>query len=173
MLRALLRSTALAVAAVTLLAACSTPGAATGSPPPSAGVSPAARSGSASPGVEPSAPPSAAAEGPLDVDTAVANQQALNGQAVLVRGFLIADARGARLCSVILESYPPQCGGEAIVVRGGIPPAVFADLESTADEPDLAQVAWGTVDIAGLLAADPGGEAPVLEIGDIRVAPGG
>ena len=37
---------------------------------------------------------------------------------VRVRGTLIADARGVRLCSAILESHPPQCGQPSLRVRG-------------------------------------------------------
>jgi hypothetical protein len=37
---------------------------------------------------------------------------------VRVRGTLIANAEGVRLCSAILESHPPQCGQPSLVVRG-------------------------------------------------------
>ena len=37
---------------------------------------------------------------------------------VRVGGILIADGVAVRLCSAILESYPPQCGGPWLVVRG-------------------------------------------------------
>ena len=37
---------------------------------------------------------------------------------IRVRGTLIADASGARLCSAILESHPPQCGQPSLFVRG-------------------------------------------------------
>jgi hypothetical protein len=37
---------------------------------------------------------------------------------VRVRGILIADGVAVRLCSAILESYPPQCGRPWLVVRG-------------------------------------------------------
>jgi hypothetical protein len=37
---------------------------------------------------------------------------------IRVRGTVIADARGVRLCSAILESHPPQCGKPSLVVRG-------------------------------------------------------
>jgi hypothetical protein len=40
------------------------------------------------------------------------------GGSVRVRGTLIADARGVRLCSAILESHPPQCGQPSLTVRG-------------------------------------------------------
>ncbi len=36
--------------------------------------------------------------------------------AAAVKGFLVVDAGGARLCEVLAESYPPQCGGEALPI---------------------------------------------------------
>ena len=39
----------------------------------------------------------------------------------VVQGFLFVDADGnAELCDLILESYPPQCGGEALPVSGDL-----------------------------------------------------
>ena len=41
--------------------------------------------------------------------------KAAEGSEVTVSGFLIADRDGtARLCSALLESFPPQCGGDRI-----------------------------------------------------------
>lgn len=38
---------------------------------------------------------------------------------IAVGGYLVADADGVRLCDVLAESYPPQCGGEgALTVEG-------------------------------------------------------
>ena len=36
--------------------------------------------------------------------------------AAAVKGFLVVDAGGARLCEVLAESYPPQCGGDALPI---------------------------------------------------------
>ena len=36
--------------------------------------------------------------------------------AAAVKGFLVVDAGGARLCEVLAESYPPQCGGAALPI---------------------------------------------------------
>jgi hypothetical protein len=36
--------------------------------------------------------------------------------AAAVKGFLVVDAGGARLCEVLAESYPPQCGGGALPI---------------------------------------------------------
>lgn len=39
----------------------------------------------------------------------------------VVHGFLFVDADGnAQLCDLILESYPPQCGGESLPVSGDL-----------------------------------------------------
>ena len=35
-----------------------------------------------------------------------------------MRGTLIADPSGVRLCSALLESHPPQCGQPSHAVRG-------------------------------------------------------
>ncbi len=44
---------------------------------------------------------------------------AANGSEVTVSGFLIVDTDGnIRLCSVLLESFPPQCGGDRIDLVG-------------------------------------------------------
>ena len=45
--------------------------------------------------------------------------EAADGSEVTVSGFLIADRDGnTRLCSVLLESDPPQCGGDRIDLLG-------------------------------------------------------
>ncbi len=35
-----------------------------------------------------------------------------------VAGLLVADGGVVRLCEVLLESFPPQCGGASIEIRG-------------------------------------------------------
>ncbi len=45
--------------------------------------------------------------------------KAANGSKVTVSGFLIVDTDGnSRLCSLLLESFPPQCGGDRIDLPG-------------------------------------------------------
>ncbi|NOY56809.1 MAG: hypothetical protein GXP34_12620 [Actinobacteria bacterium] len=51
--------------------------------------------------------------GPLTVTEA---QSASGNQSVV--GLLVADGDVVRLCEVLLESFPPQCGGASIEVRG-------------------------------------------------------
>lgn len=57
----------------------------------------------------------ASADRPLTVEEAL--REDVEGP-VRVRGVLIADGVAVRLCSAILESYPPQCGRPWLVVRG-------------------------------------------------------
>jgi hypothetical protein len=37
---------------------------------------------------------------------------------IAVKGFLLVDDQGARLCELLAESLPPQCGGSAIAITG-------------------------------------------------------
>lgn len=94
-----------------------------------------------------SAPPSAGAAipgGGLTIEQAIAST--LEGP-LMVRGYLVAPEGGpVRLCSALLESYPPQCGEPSLVVEG----LDLATVESLAQtsEPDLAQVTWSDAEIS-------------------------
>lgn len=46
---------------------------------------------------------------------------------VSVHGFVVWDESSARLCEVLLESYPPQCGGGAVEIAD--PEALTVDIE--------------------------------------------
>jgi hypothetical protein len=133
-----------AVLSAFLLAACGS-----ASPPPSAptALSPA-----------PSAPAAA-----IDVDALVAGAPGLDGRRVRVKGFLLVTRAGASMCSLLLESYPPQCGG-GVQVTGEIPADVAVGLEKTTD-PGLAQAMWGWVEVAGTFeASDDRGSIALSEI---------
>ena len=67
---------------------------------------------------------------------------------VRVKGFLLAIDDGASLCSLVLESYPPQCGGGTVAITGEIRADVVARLDRTS-EPGLAQAMWGWVEVTG------------------------
>ena len=41
---------------------------------------------------------------------------------IAVKGFLIVDDQGARLCELLAESFPPQCGGASLAI------AQFAEM---------------------------------------------
>ncbi|NNC80310.1 MAG: protease inhibitor I42 family protein [Acidimicrobiales bacterium] len=60
-----------------------------------------------------------------------------------VRGFVVWDENQARLCEVLMESFPPQCGGEAVVISN--PEQLDVELETEG------AVRWtqGFVEIAG------------------------
>jgi hypothetical protein len=71
-------------------------------------------------------------------NAAITVKQALTAkpsETLLVRGALIASGRTVRLCYAILESYPPQCGGPSLVVRG-------LDLDTIGELTNANGVTW-------------------------------
>jgi len=48
-----------------------------------------------------------------------------------VTGFLVVDAAGTRLCDVLAESFPPQCGSPLVTVTGLDVALVSAPVETT------------------------------------------
>jgi hypothetical protein len=92
-------------------------------------------------------PPSAGAPipgGGLSIDEAIAST--LPGP-LTVKGFLVApEGEPVRLCSLLAESYPPQCGGSSLVVEG-LDLATVEGLTSTND-PELAQVTWSQSEVS-------------------------
>jgi len=68
--------------------------------------------------------------------------KAAEGSEVTVSGFLIADRDGTvRLCSVLLESFPPQCGGDRIELLG-FDASVVPDTSSPQRQSDIRTVRW-------------------------------
>ena len=139
----------------------------------------AACGGAASSTAPSGAPSSAGAAGSGDpgravlIDDLLADAAAADGTAVRVTGNFLADEEhGARLCALLLESYPPQCGGGSIQVTGEVPAATLATL-STTTEPGLDKAWWGYVVAVGTFhatgAADGG---PSLELGEIVLEEG-
>jgi len=129
--------------------------------------------GAASPSV---APPASDAPSPpataIDTD-ALLGDDALDGQPVRVAGFFLASDGVAQLCSVVMESYPPQCGGGTVRITGEVPAGVLDALDSTSD-PALAQATWGQVEVTGTFRSSGAGGIPTIELASIRVvAPGG
>lgn len=94
---------AMVAALAALLAACASPGPTT-DPAPIREAVLHARS-------------NAAVDGPgVEIDEAIASA---SGEPVLVNGALFVYPDGsAALCSAMLESFPPQCGGSRLTVRG-------------------------------------------------------
>lgn len=58
----------------------------------------------------------ASAIGP-GISVAEARRSRLDGP-LLVRGYVLAEGSTVRLCDVLLESFPPQCGAPSLEVRG-------------------------------------------------------
>ena len=67
------------------------------------------------PGGEPQVLPPPASQGDLAVTLTVAEAANTSGQ-VIVNGFLVDVAGESRLCEVLAESFPPQCGGASITM---------------------------------------------------------
>lgn len=75
------------------------------------------------PGDEPVPPPAGGAvvSGGMLADGGLTVSDALATDAtgtIAVKGFLLVDDSGARLCELLAESFPPQCGGASIPVAG-------------------------------------------------------
>jgi hypothetical protein len=137
----------------------------------------AASTGSQGPG---SQPPASASDLPASLDpgavidlgvlTADASR---DGQAVRTQGTFLATGDTAQLCAVMLESYPPQCGGASVRIVGEVPTDVLAAMDSTRNEPDLAQATWGFVEVTGTYRATGAGGGPTIELGTIALMPAG
>ncbi len=82
---------------------------------------------------------------------------AANGSEVTVSGFLIVDTDGnSRLCSVLLESFPPQCGGDRIDLPGFDVSAVPNTKSAQFSEGGIRTVLWsdGPISVKGIREAD-------------------
>lgn len=69
----------------------------------------------------PTSPSGGAAQGAPAPDGGLTVGQALSSGLdgpLTVRGFLIDDGGQVRLCDLVLESYPPQCGDPSVAVQG-------------------------------------------------------
>jgi hypothetical protein len=55
------------------------------------------------------------ADGGLTVSEALATEAS---GVIAVKGFVVADSDGVRLCEALAESSPPQCGGAAMLLAG-------------------------------------------------------
>jgi hypothetical protein len=68
---------------------------------------------------------------------------------LLVSGFIVADGSAVRFCELLLESMPPQCGGESFLLDG-------FDLEGRTDLDRSGGVTWspGHIQLLGDLEGD-------------------
>lgn len=81
-----------------------------------------------------------------------------------VLGYVVIDRNGARFCSVLLESFPPQCG----------PPSVeLVDLDTTVVDLQQEQGVQWTDDIVILLGRYRDGTFTVLDVGEPQEPPPG
>jgi hypothetical protein len=135
-----------ALFAILVLTGCGTSGGSTGAP--------------ATP-----APSAATFDDPASLIGAIAD---VDGSEVTVRGFLIATQDEAQLCGIVLESYPPQCGGPTLTLTGAVPQDVLDGLDTTT-EPDLTKAWWGWVSVTGTVDAGTSG-TPAIIISSIELA---
>lgn len=117
----------------------------------------------------PSAPATSIEPGALiDTEDLLAAAADQDGQPVRVSGFFLASGDTAQLCSVVMESYPPQCGGSSVRLIGQVPADVLDGLDKTT-EPELNQATWGWVNVTGTFRASGSDGGPVIEISQIEL----
>jgi hypothetical protein len=107
----------------------------------------------------------------VTIDVLLANPAARDGRPVRLTGNFIGDGTTARLCEIMLESYPPQCGGGAIRVTGEIPAATLGRLTTTT-EPGLAKAWWGFVVVTGTFHAHGVDGGPSLDLNELILKEG-
>ena len=44
-------------------------------------------------------------------------------------GFLVDTGGAVRLCDALAESYPPQCGGDSVLVEGELPAVEWSEAQ--------------------------------------------
>jgi hypothetical protein len=124
----------------------------------------AACAGSGPPSSLGSPPPASPTGSPamVTIEALGGNPAAFDGQLVTVQGNFLALDGEARLCSALMESFPPQCGGPSIRVVGVVPQAILDTFDRT-DDPTLPDAMWGTLRITGAVDADAP-DGPALSI---------
>jgi hypothetical protein len=140
-----------------VLAACS--GAAASPPASVVAVSPSA-----------SAPAQVAPTQAIDVDELLGAAGANDGKLVRVTGNFLADDQTAQLCAVMLESYPPQCGG-GVRLTGQVTGDTLAMLTTTT-EPNIKKMWWGYVVVTGTFRASGVDGQPTIELGEVILEEG-
>jgi hypothetical protein len=79
--------------------------------------------------------------GGMVIDGGLSISEALNGTVtgtIAVGGFVVGDADSVRLCELLAESFPPQCGGASVTLSGisvddldGLPDSENLDLQTS------------------------------------------
>jgi hypothetical protein len=121
----------------------------------------------APPAAPPSTGPSSDPGAAFDVDALLKDAAAKDGQVVRVTGNFLADEGSAQLCALLMESYPPQCGG-GVRLTGEVPADTLALLDTTT-EPDLKKMWWGFVTVTGTFRASGANGQPVIELSEISL----
>ncbi len=106
----------------------------------------------------------------IDVDALLKDAAAKDGQVVRVTGNFLADEGSAQLCALLMESYPPQCGG-GVRLTGEVP-ADTLDLLDTTREPDIKKMWWGYVTVTGTFRASGANGLPVIELREVILVEG-
>lgn len=92
--------------------------------------------------------PAGSAMGPgISVEDALASG---SDQALLVNGALVVVDGEARLCTALIESFPPQCGGPSLLIAGDF------SIEDIDDVRTEGSVSWTDQQIQLLGAVDDG-----------------
>jgi hypothetical protein len=141
-----------------ILAACSS-GAAASPAPTQAPAAPSA-----------SAPALLPPDKAIDVDALVRDAAAYDGKPVRVTGNFLADEQTAQLCALLMESYPPQCGG-GVRLTGQVTGDTLRMLTTTT-EPDIKKMWWGFVVVTGTFRASGVDGQPTIELGEIILEEG-
>jgi hypothetical protein len=105
----------------------------------------------------------------VGIDDLLADIAAADGTTVTVQAFLLITGDSAQICGIVLESFPPQCGGPTIRVLGEVPADVVDSLDRT-DDPTLAQARWGWADITGTVDATGADGTPSITVESIAIA---
>ena len=122
------------------------------------------------PAAQPSSGPSSDSGAAIDVDALLQDPGSKDGQVVRVTGNFLADEGSAQLCALLMESYPPQCGG-GVRLTGEVPADTLALLDTT-KEPDLKKMWWGFVTVTGTFRASGANGQPVIELSEISLVEG-
>jgi hypothetical protein len=120
---------------------------------------------------EPTASP-ASAVFPADAGPILAMRDVLgqasdhDGMRLAMRGYVMTDGLVTRLCSGILESYPPGCGSPMIDVEGVVPQGEVEHLDRTGRPGEV----YGEIEVVGVFHADGAG-GPSIDIQAARTVP--
>jgi hypothetical protein len=105
----------------------------------------------------------------VGIDDLLADIAGADGTTVTVQAFLLITGDSGQICGIVLESFPPQCGGPTIRVLGEVPADVIDSLDRT-DDPTLAQARWGWVDMTGTVDATGTDGSPSITVDSISIA---